>query len=82
MKTVLEGLGFQVELILNGSLRQMRQGVRNLGQKSSSYGFFYYSGHGLQYRGDTYLVPVNADLGSEAHHVQQVLDQLEEGGTS
>ncbi|MDR2633149.1 MAG: SUMF1/EgtB/PvdO family nonheme iron enzyme [Treponema sp.] len=90
MKAALEGLGFRVELVLNGSLRQMRDGVRNLarqlGQHSGSYGFFYYSGHGLQYRGDNYLVPVNADLKSEADlpyealHAQQVLDQLEEAG--
>ncbi|MDR1072953.1 MAG: SUMF1/EgtB/PvdO family nonheme iron enzyme [Treponema sp.] len=90
MKTALEGLGFQVDVILNGTLRQMKDGVRNLawnlGQQSGSYGFFYYSGHGLQYRGENYLIPVNADLKSEADlpyealHAQQVLDQLEEAG--
>ncbi|MDR2782384.1 MAG: caspase family protein, partial [Treponema sp.] len=30
MKAALEGLGFQTEMILNGTLRQMNDGVRNL----------------------------------------------------
>jgi hypothetical protein len=90
MKAALEGLGFRTELILDGSLRQMNDGVRNLARKlrqtEKSYGFFYYSGHGLQYNGENYLVPVNADLGSEADlpyealHAQRVLDQLQESG--
>ena len=68
----------------------MNEGVRKLARKlngqRNSYGFFYYSGHGLQYNGENYLLPVDGDLGSEADlpyealHAQRVLDQLQEAG--
>jgi formylglycine-generating enzyme required for sulfatase activity len=90
MKAALEGLGFKTEMVLNGSLRQMNDAVRNLarnlGRASGSYGFFYYSGHGLQYNGENYLVPVDANLGSEADlpyealNAQRMLDYLQEAG--
>ena len=87
--SVLQELGFQVDLIINGNLNQMQIGVINLKQKlrssQNSYGFFFYAGHGAQNReGHNFLIPVDADtpslnlLGQRTLPVQFVLDELEE----
>ena len=34
--------------------------------RQGGIGLFYYSGHGLQVRGENYLLPVAADIRSEA----------------
>jgi formylglycine-generating enzyme required for sulfatase activity len=90
MKTALEGLGFQVELLTNASLRQMNEGgnrfSRRLGAAADSYGFFYYAGHGVQSSGENYLIPVNADIQREADfqyealNMQRTLDYMQEAG--
>ncbi|MDR2095402.1 MAG: SUMF1/EgtB/PvdO family nonheme iron enzyme [Treponema sp.] len=86
----LEGLGFEAELLTDGTLRQMAAAVdrfaRRLGAAADSYGFFYYSGHGVQSQGENFLIPVDADirreadLAYEALHVQRALDYLQEAG--
>ncbi|MDR1218643.1 MAG: caspase family protein, partial [Treponema sp.] len=90
MKAALEGLGFQVELLTNATLRQMADGVdrfaRRLGASPDSYGFFYYSGHGVQSQGENFLIPVDvdiqreADLPYEALHMQRALDYMQDAG--
>jgi len=75
-----------VDKVLNGSLEQMEDAVmrlrENLSAADSSYGFFFYAGHGVQSGGENYLIPVNANLPSEnalrnrAMSVQMVLDDL------
>ncbi|MDR1933300.1 MAG: SUMF1/EgtB/PvdO family nonheme iron enzyme [Spirochaetales bacterium] len=90
MKTTLEGLGFQVELLTNATLRQMNEGVnrfsRRLEAATDSYGFFYYAGHGVQSAGENYLIPVNADIQREADfqyealNMQRTLDYIQEAG--
>ncbi|MFP3043154.1 tetratricopeptide repeat protein [Treponema primitia] len=88
MKAALEGLGFQVELVLNGNLGAMEDAVIRLGRRLSgakdAYGFFFYAGHGVQSNGDNFLIPVDADIRSEsllrtkALVVQAVLNELEQ----
>jgi formylglycine-generating enzyme required for sulfatase activity len=91
IKAALEGLGFQVDLILNGTLRQMNDAVRRLSRSLSapgSYGFFFYAGHGVQSKGENYLIPVNADikveedLAYESMNVQRMLDSFQESGSA
>jgi hypothetical protein len=92
MKAVLEGLGFRTELLANASLRQMNEAVdrfsRRLSASPDSYGFFFYSGHGVQSAGENYLIPVNAnirreaDLQYEALNVQRALDYIQEAGNN
>jgi Flp pilus assembly protein TadD len=87
MKAALEGLGFQVDLLLNGSLGQMEDAVIRLGRRLSgapgSYGFLFYAGHGVQSNGENYLIPVDADIRSEsllrskAMVVQFALDEIQ-----
>jgi uncharacterized caspase-like protein len=66
MTTTLQGLGFQVDKVLNGTLGQMEDAVirlRNrLSTNGNTYGFFFYAGHGVQSGGDNYLIPVDAPI--------------------
>ena len=83
---VLEDLGFTVDKVLNGSLNQMEEAVIRLKDRLSasgdSYGFFFYSGHGVQSVGENYLLPVDANIPGEnflhnrALSMQAVLDAL------
>ena len=87
MAEVLKSLGFQVELLTDASLDSMETAVIRLGaslsQDPGSYGFFYYAGHGIQSAGTNYLIPVDADLKSEAFlknralAAQEVLETLD-----
>jgi hypothetical protein len=70
MKTALDSMGFTVNNVPDGNLQQMQAALtwlRNrLGESEDAIGFFYYSGHGAQDRnGESYLIPVDADIPSE-----------------
>ncbi|MDR2884228.1 MAG: caspase family protein, partial [Deferribacteraceae bacterium] len=92
MKTTLESLGFTVYHIPDGTLEQMQQAIINLKKKLStfknSYGIFYYSGHGVQSKGENYLIPVDAKIPSEnmlphvAVPLRFVLAELEDANNS
>jgi Caspase domain len=66
-KTLRE-LGFTVLAHENASKRTMETAVIEFGRRlaDGGVGFFYYAGHGLQVRGRNYLVPVDAEIDSEA----------------
>jgi hypothetical protein len=83
----LQKLGFQVTLLTDAGLPQMRQGFAAFGQAlrtagSDATGLFYYAGHGVQSFGANYLVPVDArisdaaDLDLVAIDAQTVLRQM------
>jgi formylglycine-generating enzyme required for sulfatase activity len=91
MEAALKSLGFTVEKVMNGNLEQMENAVANLkrrlGGTPTSYGFFFYAGHGVQANGENYLIPVEADniqndthLRQRAVSLQFVLDSLNEAG--
>jgi hypothetical protein len=87
MKAALESLGFTVELLRNGDLESMIDAVtrlsENLRRSPNAYGFFYYSGHGVQAGSENYLIPAGVDIRTEARlryealHLQYVLDELQ-----
>ena len=58
----LEQLGFKVTLLTNASRREMNQGLNDfhdkLAQDSANAGFFWYAGHGVQSKGENYLIPI------------------------
>jgi uncharacterized caspase-like protein len=68
--SALKALGFQVNLLTNANRKQMNQALNDfhdrLAQDASSVGFFWYAGHGIQSKGENYLVPVGADIQREA----------------
>ena len=71
MKAALEGLGFTVESLVNGSRVQMEDAAARLKaglrESSGSYGFLFYAGHGVQSGGENFLIPADADIPQEAY---------------
>jgi uncharacterized caspase-like protein len=53
---------------INTNQRDMKRLIREFGQKlkTGGSGLFYYAGHGVQSKGRNYLIPVDADIQSEA----------------
>jgi formylglycine-generating enzyme required for sulfatase activity len=83
----LRELGFEVTLGTNKPQREMKQMMREFGQRlrtQGGVGLFYYAGHGVQAKGHNYLVPVaaviqsEADLEDEAIDVNYVLNLMDE----
>jgi uncharacterized caspase-like protein len=58
----LQDLGFEVALVENAGRDEMFQRVRQWLIRSSDAEVraFYYAGHGVQYRGNSFLIPVDA----------------------
>jgi hypothetical protein len=90
IKTALENLDFQVELVQDGNRIRMENALfrlaDNLRRSPGSYGFFYYAGHGVQSGGENYLIPVDAvidteeDLPPKTLSLQNVLEELAGAG--
>jgi len=84
--TSLRKLGFQVIERINAKRSVMELAVLEFGEKlkSGGVGLFYYAGHGIQARGQNYLIPVDAEMTSEAAirfqavEVSKVLDFMAE----
>ncbi|HSS20372.1 MAG TPA: caspase family protein [Pyrinomonadaceae bacterium] len=68
MTATLKELGFDVASGINVNQREMKRLIREFGQKlkAGGSGLFYYAGHGVQSKGRNYLIPVEADIQSEA----------------
>ena len=68
MAANLKTLGFDVSSGVNVSQREMKRLIREFGQKlkAGGSGLFYYAGHGVQARGRNYIIPVDAEIQSEA----------------
>jgi tetratricopeptide (TPR) repeat protein len=92
ISAALRGLGFTVDQLTNASRVQMEEGVTRLKNRLSaargSYGFFFYAGHGVQSNGENYLIPVDANIPSEAYlrdrtvSMQAVLEELNAAGNA
>jgi uncharacterized caspase-like protein len=86
MAAALQGLGFTVDKVLNGTQDQMVNAImqlkRRLSASRNSYGFLFYAGHGIQSGGENFLIPVDANIPSEnflrnrSVSVQEMLDEL------
>jgi|GEM_PF-5028859 len=63
----LRRLGFDVMLTENRSQREMAQDIREFGRRlnENTVALYYYSGHGIQVKGENYVVPVDAALENE-----------------
>ncbi len=69
MAATLRTLGFEVATGFNVNQRDLKRLIREFGQKlkgTHSSGLFYYAGHGVQSKGRNYLIPVDAQIESEA----------------
>ncbi len=63
----LKAVGFDVTLKLDVEKRQMDQAVAQFAReaKTADAALFYYTGHGMQFEGKNYLMPVDAELQDE-----------------
>jgi hypothetical protein len=92
ISAALRGLGFTVDLVINAGRVQMEEAVTRLKSRLSaergSYGLFYYAGHGVQSGGENYLIPVDANIPSEAYlrdrsvSMSAALDELNAAGNT
>ena len=87
--TTLQNMGFNVEVVQNGSLSQMENAIIRLKNRlleagNNSYGFLYYAGHAVQLDAENYLIPADANipgtnfLRERALSLQIMLDRLNE----
>ena len=90
MAMALRDLNFEVIEIIDGDKKEMKQGVRNFHaklEKNRGVGLFYYAGHGVQVKGENYLIPINSDIEQEydipdeALRVNTVLAYMENSGS-
>jgi formylglycine-generating enzyme required for sulfatase activity len=67
--TTLKQLGFEVTSGINKTQREMKQLIREFGQKlrtRGGVGLFYFAGHGVQAKGRNYMIPIDAEIQTEA----------------
>ena len=80
----LKEMGFTLTLLLDSSNAELLSTVRHwlASAASASVRFVYFAGHGAQYRGRNFLIPVDARLRSEddlpgsAFNVNDLIDRL------
>ena len=66
---VLKQYGFRVILVEDANYRKFRKALARFGEELRIAGpkttaFFYYSGHGMQYQGNNYLIPIGSEVNS------------------
>ena len=85
MAAALRRFGFEVISKKNLTKEEMDETITDFGRKiaDSDAALFYYAGHGLQVKGQNYMVPVDANIDSEAKvpyravNVNQLLEEME-----
>lgn len=69
MADALRGLGFKVLLHTDADAREMRDAIYQFGDllraDRDSVGLFYFAGHGMQIKGENYLIPLGIRVRSE-----------------
>lgn len=69
MAGALKELGFDVTALENSSKKPMERAIVAFGDKlkqPNTVGLFYYAGHGMQVKGQNYIIPVDAAIEHEA----------------
>ena len=85
MAAALRLFGFEVIAKKNLTKEEMDEVITDFGRKivDSDAALFYYAGHGLQVKGQNYMVPVDASIDSEAKvpyravNVNQLLEEMD-----
>lgn len=84
MSSALNGLGFEVIEVTDAPQKEINRAITLFGSKlnSNTIALFYYAGHGIQVKGKNYIIPVDAQIATEAAvasesvAVETVLEQL------
>lgn len=90
LSEILKANGFDVILRLDATDRQMKEAVREFGNRlgQGGVGLFYYAGHGMQVKGRNYLIPIGSsvttqsDVEFESMDAARVLGKMEDAGTA
>jgi uncharacterized protein len=63
-----ERLGFTTIKVFNPSFDEFRQGIRNFNEltRAADIAVVFFSGYGMQFRGENWLLPIDADLRTES----------------
>ncbi|HUQ95937.1 MAG TPA: caspase family protein [Bryobacteraceae bacterium] len=88
MDQALRETGFQTEVILNATLRDLERAIDRFVGKlhAGDVALFYYAGHGIQINGENYLIPVDFDAKDEAdakyvsYSASRLQDRIETAG--
>jgi uncharacterized repeat protein (TIGR02543 family) len=88
----LEQFGFTVRLVTDATAGEMEREIRSftsdVDATPTETALFYYAGHGVQFEGVNYLLPVNADIQEtfelldEAVSIDRVTNGLERSGST
>ncbi len=86
----LRKTGFDVDYRTNINRKQMREAIRNFGDKlrQADTGLFYFAGHGIQIKGRNYLIPLAVDVQAadevedESIDASAVLRKMESAGNA
>ena len=73
----LGALGFDVSLRLDQDRAHLNRAIASFREKMSApntIALFFFAGHGVQYRGRNYLIPIDAQIESEEQVAEQALD--------
>jgi uncharacterized caspase-like protein len=68
LAAALADSGFEVTRLENANLRDLRNSLRDFGEKlkrQGGVGLYYFAGHGMQVKGHNYLIPVAAQIQRE-----------------
>src|SRR6266571_2886486 len=76
MAQALRTQGFEVIERVNADATTMRRAGAEFGERmhEGGVGLFYYSGHGMQVNGRNFLIPIGAQIKSEAYVSAETLD--------
>src|SRR6202011_2307082 len=77
MAKTLKSVGFEVTMLVDADQRAMKQAMLDFGRKlrdGADASLFYYSGHGVQAKGENYLIPVDAAIKDEGELDLQAID--------
>jgi Caspase domain len=68
MAKTLQSLGFEVIFLPDADRRQMDIAIAQFKQllRQGGVGLFYYAGHGMEVKGENYLIPIDAKIDSES----------------
>src|SRR5690606_20184903 len=67
MAGTLQSMGFEVMKYEDLSGTDMKRVINEFGKRlaGNDVGLFYYAGHGIQYKGTNYMIPIEANLQNE-----------------